>query len=650
MVTPLDSKAAVSAQAPSQVTYSERLATRSGLPKGKRAHWSGESDYQFVLVLAQHTVCNERQGLLLNHKYIDQMVVKDIAAGLENNTPLDTLVEELAQKYPSKKEEHRSYECINLMLELRRKLPEYCCDQLNHKHMNMWTRTFAPFRQLFDSGQLFRGKQMMHKDNKRFAKAIFDFFVHIVANGMGQADPNMYKKGEDKGGKLLEQWLTAMLNHHGQNMVKFLFACGVKLAMSYIDTKRVDERTAEDRWFLKATARTPDQVLTVLKELMNYIARNEAYSALTDHKGGLSTSVTNDKEGAPLLADDRSAIRVPIPQQAAYQRPPAACPPAHNPYGAHGPGPGAYPGGDYRMLPSGMPPNAMPPSVMPPTGMPPSGMPRYHHQPPPPWGPADPYGYRAGGYYDYPPYESPYGLPPGGRFVYIPPEGHPHMRPGMDPREAYRMHPAMHAPPQHHPDPSGYASMRPPGYPPHAGIPPHHPMAPARYGPQGPPHPHMPYQGRYHPYGPAGSAWQMRGPPGAAAWAQRGREQAVRHQQQQQQQRQQQEMHSRENSMASPLGYQPKQLVDSPRKLVSGQSPVQQLAALPAEKQTAAVPQFVDATAQLSQSTDLTRPPAATTSVTQSPAAEPARTTSSSSNSVASAALTALVRAISEQS
>ncbi|KAJ2760291.1 hypothetical protein IWQ56_005519, partial [Coemansia nantahalensis] len=210
--------------------------------------------------------------LILNHKYIDPAVVKDIAAGLDNNTHIDDLVKRLAQKYATKKEEHRSYECIGLISRLREKVPQFSWDQLNHKHINMWTRTIVPFRQLFHSGQLFRGKHILHKDCKRFTKAIIDYFVHIIAKGMSHADPNMFVKGADRGSRLLEQWLTAMLVHHGQDMVNFLFVCGTRLATSFIDSKSSQEHTPQDTQFLNTKSPRPEQVLHVLKELMCHIS------------------------------------------------------------------------------------------------------------------------------------------------------------------------------------------------------------------------------------------------------------------------------------------------------------------------------------------------------------------------------------------
>ncbi|KAJ2716961.1 hypothetical protein H4R19_000313 [Coemansia spiralis] len=438
---PLGSEAVVSAQEPPRVELGvhpvAKLAqTKPAQTKGMRAHWSAEDDYQFVFILAKYTVCNERQGLVINHKFIDTAIVDDVAAGLENKTPVDKLVGELAQKYATKKEANRSFDCINLMKEMREKLPRYNCEQLNYKHVNMRTRSIVPFRQLFDSGQLYRGKQMSHKDSRRFTKAIIDFFVHIIAHGMEQADPKMFIKSEDNGGKLLEQWLTAMLTHHSQDMVKFLFACGVKLAISFIDSKRVERRAPLDDYFIKATSHSPEQVLRVLKEMMAHIVRSDTYSDYTVPRIAYSAVLPNRRE-AGSAADDAAAFRSAAQQPAMYPRPPVVWPPAHGPYGPQYAGADAHARDNYRMGPGGMP--------------------RYHRllppPPPPPqqqqpWGPADRYGYGQRGYPNYMPQEPPYGLPPGGRFVYIPPDGHRGQHPAMDPREAYRAHPAVHAPPR----------------------------------------------------------------------------------------------------------------------------------------------------------------------------------------------------------
>ncbi|KAJ2688787.1 hypothetical protein H4R19_006543, partial [Coemansia spiralis] len=64
-------------------------------------------------------------------------------------------------------------------------------------------------------------------------------------------------------------------------MVNFLYACGVKLATSYILSKRTEKRASQDECFLSAKVPSPDQVVVVLKELLRLIVRSEAYIGLT---------------------------------------------------------------------------------------------------------------------------------------------------------------------------------------------------------------------------------------------------------------------------------------------------------------------------------------------------------------------------------
>ncbi|KAJ1727916.1 hypothetical protein LPJ61_004327 [Coemansia biformis] len=333
--------AAISHVKPAQSCKAEeevntKAVEESAMFKGMRAHWTADNDCQFVTTLARHTVCNERQGLILNHKYIDQVVVKDIATGLDNNVSIDDLVHELAQKYPTKKEEHRSHECIELITELRKKLPQFGYEQLNHKHINMWTRTIVPFRQLFDAGTLFRGKPMVHKDCKRFTKAIMDFLANIITNGVTNIDTNMFLKKDDKSGKLLEQWLTAMLVVHGQAMVRFLYVCSVKLAVSFIDSKRVGERTPEDAWFLEAANHTPQQVELVLKEYMTHIIRNEALDSISDKVLVSEIIAMRNREAAQLAGRKNPqmhmADRAAFPPHLSQQQQPPRAPPERRGY------------------------------------------------------------------------------------------------------------------------------------------------------------------------------------------------------------------------------------------------------------------------------------------------------------------------------
>ncbi|KAJ2779992.1 hypothetical protein H4R18_003692 [Coemansia javaensis] len=249
-------------------------------PSGTRASWSTNDDHIFVSILARHSVCNERQGLVLNHMSVDAKIINDVAKGLGGGVDIDELVRQLAAKYPAKKKEHRSHACINLITEMKKKIPRYSYQQLNNKHINMWTRTIAPFRQMFDCGSPYKGKSPFHRDCKRFIKVLLEFLSNMIANGVTQVDLQVFARRADKGCKLLEQWLTAMLATHGVGMVNFLYACGVRVATAFINGKNLKDRSAEETRFLNTELHTPKEVHTVLRAYMDRIATCEALDAI----------------------------------------------------------------------------------------------------------------------------------------------------------------------------------------------------------------------------------------------------------------------------------------------------------------------------------------------------------------------------------
>ncbi|KAJ1719086.1 hypothetical protein LPJ61_006387, partial [Coemansia biformis] len=76
----------------------------------QRAHWSVEGDSLFVSILAKHAMCDEKEGILINHRYVDPAIIDDVSRALSRNVAVDDLVQELAIKYPNKKEDSRSHD------------------------------------------------------------------------------------------------------------------------------------------------------------------------------------------------------------------------------------------------------------------------------------------------------------------------------------------------------------------------------------------------------------------------------------------------------------------------------------------------------------------------------------------------------------
>ncbi|KAJ2708566.1 hypothetical protein H4R19_004683 [Coemansia spiralis] len=241
----------------------------------QRAHWSAEGDALFVSILAKHSTLDEREGLIASHRHIDPAIINDVSRGLTRHVAVEDLVQELAIKYPNKKDDGRSFDSISLIIEMKSRMPAFTHLQLNHKHINMWTRTVYPFCSLGRSGELFRGKSIFHKDHKRFIKVLMEFYSYVIINGLRDVDPGLFGRKAGRGTKLLEQWLTAMLRIHKQRMANFLYKCGIKLACLYIRSKPAAGRTPEESAFLESTSFTPKAVQAVLKEYTEQFSKRE---------------------------------------------------------------------------------------------------------------------------------------------------------------------------------------------------------------------------------------------------------------------------------------------------------------------------------------------------------------------------------------
>ncbi|KAJ1808165.1 hypothetical protein LPJ75_004638, partial [Coemansia sp. RSA 2598] len=173
-------------------------------------------------------------GLVLNHKYVEPSIIAFVQQLLNQNMGIDEISEKLAKKFPNKSQDLRSISCLQLLIDLKDNLPDFAYSQLNHKHINMWTRSIVPFRNLFSSGSLFKGKSMFHKDCKRFVKCMLDFLMYEQAIGDRDNYESIFSKGPSQGNKLLEQWLNAMFKVHGKDMAGFLLCCCAKLAREFL--------------------------------------------------------------------------------------------------------------------------------------------------------------------------------------------------------------------------------------------------------------------------------------------------------------------------------------------------------------------------------------------------------------------------------
>ncbi|KAJ2555720.1 hypothetical protein IWW35_000482 [Coemansia sp. RSA 1878] len=249
--------------------------------KGLRAHWAADVDYMFFETLAKHTSYTKQDGMAFNHKYADADIINDVTRDLAAKRPIPNIVQDLAIKFSNKIEQHRSHESIELLIELKKVIPEFNFRQINNKHINMWTRVIVPFRQVFESGTLYKGKSMFHKDCKRFNKVIMEFVASINTTGLEKANYNMYCRA-GKGSKQLEQWLTAMLHIHKQNMVEYLFSCSAKMAFTYICSKGKTSCSQRELEFLNTTSHSPRSILLALKDYMDEIVKYEKLDSTSD--------------------------------------------------------------------------------------------------------------------------------------------------------------------------------------------------------------------------------------------------------------------------------------------------------------------------------------------------------------------------------
>ncbi|KAJ2600534.1 hypothetical protein GGF39_001723 [Coemansia sp. RSA 1721] len=243
--------------------------------RGLRTVWSIEDDYTFVHTLSKNTICNDKDGLILNHKYVEPSIISFVQQLLNQNLSIDNISQELAQKFPNKSQDLRSIGCLKLLIELKSNLSDFSYSQLNHKHINMWTRSIVPFRNLFSTGSLFKGKSRFHKDCKRFAKCLLEFLVYEQAIGDKDNYANIFVKGPSQGSKLLEQWLNAMFKVHGKEMASFLLCCSTKLAHSFIGGLMAQKASggAEKR-FLECPNPSISELIPVLR---SYLAQINEY-------------------------------------------------------------------------------------------------------------------------------------------------------------------------------------------------------------------------------------------------------------------------------------------------------------------------------------------------------------------------------------
>ncbi|KAJ2449821.1 hypothetical protein EV183_004670 [Coemansia sp. RSA 2336] len=323
----------------------------------QRAQWPTDDGYLFVKILAEHAECSGKQGLKLNHCPIDMAVIDEVAVALANNVDVGMLAQSLAAKYPNKKLEGRSADSINLLISFKQHIPQFTYRQHNHKHTNFCTRTIIPFQDIFNIGRPFKSKNIFDKVCKRFVKVIIEFYSHIISFGIHSVDLNLYARKSGSNSKQLDQWLTAMLNTHKQNMVGFLFACGVKLATSYIKSKRPESHTYEETRFLEAQSFPPKIVLMILREYLDHIAKHDVDDAML----GMSVTQTfkeleqqegtgNDREQYSPEAEYR-APHASVSVQQPAQSPIALQQPIQPPAAAQNPGYSYRPREDPRYQP-----------------------------------------------------------------------------------------------------------------------------------------------------------------------------------------------------------------------------------------------------------------------------------------------------------
>ncbi|KAJ2635832.1 hypothetical protein GGF40_003367 [Coemansia sp. RSA 1286] len=243
--------------------------------RGLRTVWSIEDDYTFVHTLSKNTICNDKDGLILNHKYVEPSIISFVQKLLNQKLSIGNISQELAQKFPNKSQDLRSIGCLKLLIELKSNLSDFSYSQLNHKHINMWTRSIVPFRNLFSTGSLFKGKSRFHKDCKRFAKCLLEFLVYEQAIGDKDNYANIFAKGPSQGSKLLEQWLNAMFKVHGKKMASFLLCCSTKLAHSFVGGLMAQKASGgAEKSFLERPNPSISELIPVLR---SYLAQINDY-------------------------------------------------------------------------------------------------------------------------------------------------------------------------------------------------------------------------------------------------------------------------------------------------------------------------------------------------------------------------------------
>ncbi|KAJ2749969.1 hypothetical protein GGI19_005368, partial [Coemansia pectinata] len=240
-----------------------------------RTAWPAEIDLCFVKTLAQHTTCDGTNGLGLNHTYMDQAAIQLVEDSLCHNVNIKMIAKECSHRFPNKNEAHYSVESIELLLELSKVCPGYSFQQLNTKHLNMWTRVIAPFRQVFETGTLYKSKQLFHRDCKKFAKVFINFFVFVVQNGIEANYCPTLVKNAGQASKLLEQWIVSMFEHHGVKMSQFMFQCGLHLCRAYVRNKQTVYPTVSEHAILTSQSPAASDVLAVLKSYFGYICEYE---------------------------------------------------------------------------------------------------------------------------------------------------------------------------------------------------------------------------------------------------------------------------------------------------------------------------------------------------------------------------------------
>ncbi|KAJ2002404.1 hypothetical protein H4R26_003623 [Coemansia thaxteri] len=296
-----------------------------------RTVWTAEADYSFVKTLVRHTSCDSTRGLTLNHYYVDTAVIQLVEEALSRGVDVKTVTAECQQRFPNKNETHYSVESLELLQELSKKCPGFSFQQLNQKHMNMWTRSIVPFRQVFDTGMLYKGKQLFHKDCKRFAKVFISFFAFVVQNGLSVNYCPTLMKSSGQASKLLEQWVGAMFEQHGIKMSQFMYQCGLRLCRAYVCNKQSVYRTVSEHAILSSPNPPANEIQVVLKSYFGYICEYEDVSP----SAKFEMDTRNMHAYAPYMQQPPAAepqyaqpqAQMPRPHMSQMRMPPPPLPP-----------------------------------------------------------------------------------------------------------------------------------------------------------------------------------------------------------------------------------------------------------------------------------------------------------------------------------